>query len=147
MATFDCPTCGCIIDGQPAPLENPEPLPDPVEAPDIPQQQVSVDEPGPEPDVEPELAVPGPSSGKKKEKRAKRERKLGDDEHLFQPRSKGKSKWLADCDKKWPKEAVVPSAKTTAVKSQILRWQAEAPKDKIISKLSPVIPVVDVQEH
>jgi hypothetical protein len=42
------------------------------------------------------------------------------------------SKWLKMCMA--GKEKLLPSAKMVALKSQILQWLAEAPKDKILSR-------------
>ncbi|KAI0411311.1 SNF2 family N-terminal domain-containing protein [Xylaria grammica] len=44
---------------------------------------------------------------------------------------KSQSKFLHECDQDYPKP-VVPSAKTIAVKEAIVKWQSEAPDDKII---------------
>ncbi|KAI1152408.1 SNF2 family N-terminal domain-containing protein [Nemania diffusa] len=44
---------------------------------------------------------------------------------------RSQSKFLLQCDQAYP-QPVVPSSKTVAVKQAILRWQSEAPDDKII---------------
>lgn len=59
-------------------------------------------------------------------------RALGNDLLNRQPSlKKSHTMFLRASDKKFP-EPMVPSAKTTMVKSTILQWQAEAPDDKII---------------
>jgi SNF2 family DNA or RNA helicase len=59
-------------------------------------------------------------------------KQLGRDTFNVQPRiKKSNSKFLWECDKKYP-EPVVPSAKTAAVKDIVITWQAQAPEDKII---------------
>ncbi|KAF2964057.1 hypothetical protein GQX73_g9507 [Xylaria multiplex] len=45
--------------------------------------------------------------------------------------TRSRSEFLQQCDHDYP-EPVVPSAKTIAVKEAILKWQSEAPDDKII---------------
>ncbi|KAI1130815.1 SNF2 family N-terminal domain-containing protein [Nemania abortiva] len=58
--------------------------------------------------------------------------KQGLDSFKKHPKLKKKqSEFLRECDQSYPKP-VVPSAKTVAVKEAILKWQAEAPDDKII---------------
>ncbi|KAI0100531.1 SNF2 family N-terminal domain-containing protein [Nemania sp. FL0031] len=58
--------------------------------------------------------------------------KQGRDSFKKHPKlKKSQSKFLRECDQAFPKP-VVPSAKTVAVKEAILKWQAEAPDDKII---------------
>jgi SNF2 family DNA or RNA helicase len=44
---------------------------------------------------------------------------------------KSQTKFLQECDGAYP-EPIVPSSKTTAVKDTILKWQSDAPDDKII---------------
>ncbi|KAI1278350.1 P-loop containing nucleoside triphosphate hydrolase protein [Xylaria sp. FL0933] len=61
-----------------------------------------------------------------------RGRRLGRDKFKKHPKfQKSQSMFLQKCDQTHP-EPVVPSAKTTAVKATILKWQSEAPNDKII---------------
>lgn len=109
-------------------MEEPEPEPEPVEvnaANDDALEVEDAEEPGQD----------RRRSRKKKATAPRRIRQLGDDELFCQPRTKSiRSKWLEHCDKMWPEQPIVPSAKTTAVKNQVLKWQAEAPNDKIISK-------------
>ncbi|KAI1303828.1 P-loop containing nucleoside triphosphate hydrolase protein [Xylaria venustula] len=59
-------------------------------------------------------------------------RRLGLDYFKKHPRlEKSQSMFLRKCDQAHP-EPVVPSAKTAAVKATILKWQSDAPNDKII---------------
>ncbi|KAI0816219.1 SNF2 family N-terminal domain-containing protein [Xylaria sp. FL0064] len=61
-----------------------------------------------------------------------RGRRLGRDKFKKHPKfQKSQCMFLQKCDQTHP-EPVVPSAKTTAVKATILKWQSEAPDDKII---------------
>ncbi|KAI1356101.1 SNF2 family N-terminal domain-containing protein [Xylaria sp. FL0043] len=61
-----------------------------------------------------------------------RGRRLGRDKFKKHPKfQKSQCMFLQKCDQTHP-EPVVPSAKTTAVKATILKWQSEAPNDKII---------------
>lgn len=58
--------------------------------------------------------------------------KQGRDSFKQHPKLKrSQSKFLLQCDQAYP-QPVVPSSKTVAVKQAILRWQSEAPDDKII---------------
>jgi hypothetical protein len=59
---------------------------------------------------------------------------IGDDANMAQPKMKDSHKWIEEYDKNYPKRDLMASAKTIAVKNQILIWQAEAPEDKIIGK-------------
>jgi len=72
---------------------------------------------------------------KRKRKKTEEDREVGDDESLVQPKMRDSSKWVKQYDKSYPHKALCASAKTIAVKNQILIWQAEAPDDKIIGKL------------
>ncbi|KAI8946690.1 P-loop containing nucleoside triphosphate hydrolase protein [Xylaria longipes] len=59
-------------------------------------------------------------------------RKLGRDSFKKHPKfRKSHSRFLQECDQAYPKPAV-PSAKTIAVREAIIKWQSEAPDDKII---------------
>lgn len=59
-------------------------------------------------------------------------RVLGNDMLGQQPRlKKENTMFLRASDKRYP-EPMVPSAKTTMVKEIVLRWQSEAPEDKVI---------------
>ncbi|AEO70728.1 uncharacterized protein THITE_2024021, partial [Thermothielavioides terrestris NRRL 8126] len=71
-------------------------------------------------------------SARKTRKKRKKERQVGDDERWVQPKMKDRSKWIEQYDKSFPNKGLVASAKTIAVKNQILIWQREAPDDKII---------------
>ncbi|RYO92657.1 hypothetical protein DL766_008782 [Monosporascus sp. MC13-8B] len=55
----------------------------------------------------------------------------GEDANGVSLTSGSKSSFLDACDKR-PKEPLVPSTKTKAVKELVTRWQSEAPNDKII---------------
>jgi hypothetical protein len=68
-----------------------------------------------------------------KKKMTKEDWELGDDALMAQPKMKDSHKWIEEYDNN-PKRDLMASAKTIAVKNQILIWQAEAPNDKIISK-------------
>lgn len=59
---------------------------------------------------------------------------MGDDENWAQPKLRDSSKWLKQYDDNYPNKDLMASAKTIAVKNQILIWQREAPDDKIIGK-------------
>jgi hypothetical protein len=75
---------------------------------------------------------PNPSSKGRGKKRKKPQ--PGDDHFGFQPpldKEKGRFLWL--CDKN-PSKPLTPSARIVAAKETILRWQAEAPDDKIIGR-------------
>lgn len=71
---------------------------------------------------------------RKKRKNAETQREVGDDENLVQPKLKDSSRWIEQYDKNFPNQILLASAKTIAVKNQILIWQREAPEDKIIGK-------------
>lgn len=60
---------------------------------------------------------------------------LGDDYNLAQPEMKDSHNWIKQYDEAYPQKELVASAKTIAVKNQILVWQQEAPEDKIIGRL------------
>ena len=77
-------------------------------------------------------------SGPKRRKRNKTEadREVGDDHNLVQPKMKDSSKWIKQYDAGYPHKELGASAKTIAVKNQILLWQKEAPEDKIIGRCS-----------
>lgn len=87
-------------------------------------------------------AAPGEQSDAENDGRRRRKKKkmteadweLGDDANMAQPKMKDSHKWMEEYDKNYPKRDLVASAKTIAVKNQILLWQAEAPDDKIIGK-------------
>lgn len=138
---FQCPCCGSNIDQPPVPLEDPQPLqhqPSPSPLNEEPEADPLEDSLNPHPELDPADNHPPRSRTSRKKHDKKKERRLGDDELGFQPKLQGVSTWLEDCDKKSPAESVVPSAKTTAVKNQVLKWQRVAPDDKVISKL-PVV--------
>jgi hypothetical protein len=66
----------------------------------------------------------------------KTEREIGDDERWVQPVLRDRSKWIEKYKKAGGGKDLVASAKTVAVKNQILIWQREAPGDKIIGEPS-----------
>jgi hypothetical protein len=74
---------------------------------------------------------------RKKRKSKKEEWQVGDDANWAQPKLRDRSKWIEDYDKDYANKELMASAKTIAVKNQIIIWQREAPDDKIIGK-SPV---------
>ncbi|KAG7287136.1 hypothetical protein NEMBOFW57_006641 [Staphylotrichum longicolle] len=69
---------------------------------------------------------------RRKKKKSEEDREVGDDENLVQPKMKDSSKWVKEYDRNFPDKELCASAKTIAVKNQILIWQGEAPEDKII---------------
>lgn len=71
---------------------------------------------------------------KKKRKKTEEDREVGDDSNLAQPKMKDSSKWVEQYDKCYPNKRLLGSAKTIVVKNQILKWQKEAPDDKIIGR-------------
>jgi hypothetical protein len=73
---------------------------------------------------------------KKKNKKEDKEVQVGDDVNWAQPKLRDRSKWIEDYDKNYPNKELMASAKTIAVKNQILIWQRESPDDKIIGKPS-----------
>ena len=70
----------------------------------------------------------------KKSRKKKTESEVGDDENWVQPKLRDNSEWIAQYDECYPDKILVASAKTIAVKNQILIWQKEAPEDKIIGE-------------
>lgn len=64
-------------------------------------------------------------------------REIGDDENWLQPIMRDSSNWIKEYDDNYPNQDLMASAKTMAVKNQVLLWQREAPDDKIISKYPP----------
>ncbi|KAI1876734.1 uncharacterized protein JN550_000806 [Neoarthrinium moseri] len=65
--------------------------------------------------------------------RGRDQRKLGNDVFDCQPKAKkSTTKFIRECDKKYPGEPMVPSSKATAVKDTTIRWLKEAEDDKII---------------
>ena len=71
---------------------------------------------------------------RRRRKNKKEEREIGDDENRAQPKLRDSSKWIQQYDKNYPHKHLMASAKTMAVKNQILIWQREAPDDKIIGQ-------------
>ena len=71
---------------------------------------------------------------KKKQGKKHERREVGDDENWVQPKLRDRSNWIKRYDRTFPKTELVASAKTAAVKKQILEWQQEAPDDKIIGE-------------
>jgi hypothetical protein len=71
---------------------------------------------------------------RRRKKMTEEDWELGDDALMAQPKMKDSHKWVEEYDKGYPKKDLMASAKTIAVKNQILIWQAEAPGDKIIGK-------------
>lgn len=69
---------------------------------------------------------------KSKDARGEDGKKLGNDFFNLQPRGKKHmSQYFEDADKQYPTE-FPPSSKTTAIVEAALRWQKEAPEDKIL---------------
>lgn len=144
-----CPCCGSVAEQQPIALENPSQSVERVGPASVnyhngesyqedqQYQQNQRDRLNPCPLLEDQEDSRYPQRPSPRRVRIK-ERKLGDDEHYFQPKCKETTNWLMENDKEWPAESVNPSAKTTAVKNQILKWQKEAPNDKIIGKCVPL---------
>jgi hypothetical protein len=62
---------------------------------------------------------------------------VGDDENWAQPKLRDRSNWIEDYDTNYPNKELMASAKTIAVKNQIIIWQREAPDDKIIGRSPP----------
>lgn len=59
-------------------------------------------------------------------------KKLGNDFYNFQPGGKKqRSRFFEEADKQYPTE-FPPSSKTTAIVESVLKWQNEAPDDKIL---------------
>jgi hypothetical protein len=85
-------------------------------------------------------AAGGKKSRRKRKKRKKAAEKweVGDDANLAQPRMKDSSKWIEQYDAAYPNRILGASAKTIAIKNQILMWQRDAPDDKIIGKHGPI---------
>ncbi|KAL2261278.1 hypothetical protein VTK26DRAFT_4482 [Humicola hyalothermophila] len=88
----------------------------------------------------------------KERKRKKDKREIGEDEHGVQLKLKDSSKWIREYDESHPYKPLLASAKTIAVKSQILAWQRQAPEDKIIvfvnwAKLAGIIGRMLFEEH
>lgn len=78
---------------------------------------------------------PGKSSFRTgaKSKIQQRQRRRGDDVNHFQPQgARKRSLFLEQSDRIHPAVPMTQSAKTIAIKETILRWQHEAPDDKII---------------
>jgi hypothetical protein len=71
---------------------------------------------------------------RKKKNKTEEDWQVGDDNNLIQPKMKDRSKWITRYDKNFPEQQLLASAKTIAVKNQILVWQKAAPDDKIIGK-------------
>ncbi|KAK3902374.1 81e4ad1c-ff53-4b31-96ff-86feb7e2e2d8 [Staphylotrichum tortipilum] len=70
---------------------------------------------------------------RKRERRKKKlRREVGDDENWAQPKMRDSSKWIREYDENYPAQELMASAKTVAVKNQVLLWQRVAPDDKII---------------
>ncbi|KAK4235222.1 hypothetical protein C8A03DRAFT_18001 [Achaetomium macrosporum] len=79
----------------------------------------------------------GNRSAKRKRRTARKnkaEREIGDDERWVQPVLIDRSKWIRQYKAPGANKKLLASAKTIAVKNQILIWQREAPEDKIIGK-------------
>lgn len=70
----------------------------------------------------------------KRKKKTEEDREVGDDSNLAQPKMKDSSKWIEQYDKNYPHRPLLASAKTIVVKNQILKWQKDAPDDKIIGR-------------
>ncbi|KAH6855854.1 P-loop containing nucleoside triphosphate hydrolase protein [Chaetomium sp. MPI-CAGE-AT-0009] len=68
----------------------------------------------------------------KKRKKTEEDWEVGDDRNLAQPKMTDSSKWIEQYDKSYPRGKLMASAKTVVVKNQILKWQKDAPDDKII---------------
>ncbi len=90
---------------------------------------------------EPDGVLEDESDNESRPKRRKRnkteaDREVGDDYNLVQPKMKDSSKWIKQYDTSYPRKELGASAKTIAVKNQILLWQREAPEDKIIGRYS-----------
>ncbi|KAK3317938.1 P-loop containing nucleoside triphosphate hydrolase protein [Apodospora peruviana] len=68
----------------------------------------------------------------KSQRRSRKVRKHGDDYLVWQPAIRDRATWLEDYDKHHKTKQMTPGVKTVAIKYQILKWQAEAPDDKII---------------
>lgn len=84
--------------------------------------------------AEEELDDLGRALGNRRKKaRAKKGPQPGDDLLGVQPKSSDVAKFLEICDRT-PDKPVTPSAKTTAIKMQVLEWLHKYPDDKIISK-------------
>ncbi len=71
-------------------------------------------------------------------------REVGDDENWLQPVMRDSSTWIKEYDDNYPHMDLMASAKTMAVKNQVLLWQREAPDDKIISEYPPRMHLVRV---
>ncbi|TLS27138.1 hypothetical protein PpBr36_04611 [Pyricularia pennisetigena] len=82
---------------------------------------------------QPDESVRAPGKRKKKA-RTKKGPEPGDDAQGLQPRSPDITKFLELCDRT-PDKPVTPSAKTTAIKMQVLEWLHKYPDDKIISEI------------
>lgn len=69
---------------------------------------------------------------KGKNAKGKDGKKLGNDFFNLQPRGKKhRSRFLEEADKQYPAE-FPPSSKTTAIVKAVVKWQNEAPDDKIL---------------
>ncbi|TLD23783.1 hypothetical protein PspLS_06768 [Pyricularia sp. CBS 133598] len=83
-------------------------------------------------EAEDQVDEPAQARGKRKKKaRAKKGPQPGDDAQGVQPRSSDITKFLEICDRT-PDKPVTPSAKTTAIKMQVLEWLRNYPDDKMI---------------
>ncbi|KAM7207765.1 81e4ad1c-ff53-4b31-96ff-86feb7e2e2d8 [Naviculisporaceae sp. PSN 640] len=90
--------------------------------------------------------------GRKGRKKKKQIREVGDDVNMWQPKLTDKSSWIKDYDRQWPNATMASGAKTVAVKNQVLKWQSEAPEDKIIifvefSKLGNILGRILMEEN
>ena len=106
-----CPTCSTVI-----------------------WQLGALDGPDEAPDEESDGEADRPKRRRRKRNKTEADREVGDDHNLAQPRMKDSSKWMEQYDKAYPVKQLGASAKTIAVKNQILLWQKEAPEDKIIGR-------------
>ncbi|KAK3294100.1 SNF2 family N-terminal domain-containing protein [Chaetomium fimeti] len=89
---------------------------------------------------------------KQKKKKTEEDWEVGDDRNLAQPKMKDSSKWIKQYDKSFPHRPLQGSSKTIIVKNQILKWQKDAPDDKVIvfvnwAKLACIIGRMLHEEH
>jgi hypothetical protein len=82
------------------------------------------------------LGAANPPEGNRKRKQVIRKGKddVGSDSLGNQPTLGNCSQWVKNYDLMNGVIPLVPSAKIAAVKNQVLKWQLEAPDDKIISR-------------
>ncbi len=126
----NCPTCKGVV-------VKTKPLIEPEEEGSVEDEEEEEEVEGEEVEEEEEEEEEEERPKRRRKKDKKDKRKIGDDENWVQPEMRDSSTWIKEYDDNYPNLPLMASAKTIAVKNQVLLWQREAPDDKIISEYIP----------